>query len=455
MKVLLAFPRFRYPSGDPPLGVAHLAAAVAGIPGVRLALLDGTFIGRREFERRMLEERHDLYGFSVMSSLFRDACDLARKIKARHPGSRIVFGGPHPTVLPGPTLAEPSVDAIVSGEGEGPFREIVARGGGFEGIPGVSFKQGGRIVDNGPAPVAASLDSLPLPAYDLLDMARYTARWFQMDAVSPELRGTNVLATRGCPFRCSFCQPTLSSLFGNRLRMRSPDRIVAELRFLKERFGIEAFMFADDTLNLDRSWLAGLCDALLEAKTGLVWACNMRADRFRKEELSRMKEAGLRKVFVGIESASQRVLDEVYQKDVTVGQVEAAVGMADALGLRIQGYFMLGAPTETVEDIRETVRLACRLPIDDATFSIATPLPGTRLHDATRHAVELAPEAMDYYRKYAYGSHYGLGQRVLAYEKIRAFARFYLSGRRRANLGRMLSSSRGIGNLVSKLRRLA
>ncbi|HEY3490937.1 MAG TPA: radical SAM protein [Candidatus Deferrimicrobiaceae bacterium] len=454
MKVLLVFPRFRYPSGDPPLGVAILAASASKVPGTRVNILDGTFLGRRRLEARLLEERQDLYGFSVMTSTFRDACELARSIKRRHPDARVVFGGPHPTVLPESTLAESSVDAIVTGEGEGPFREIVARGGAFEGIPGVAFKRDGRVVDNGPAPVAADLDALPFPAYDLLDMARYTALWFQMDAVSPDLRGTNVLATRGCPFRCSFCQPTLSRLFGTRLRRRSPDNIVRELRMLKERFGIGGFMFADDTLNVDSAWLKSLCGALLEARLGLSWSCNMRADLFRSEDLQRMKEAGLRKVFIGMESAQQRILDDVYHKDVTVGQVEEAVRIAHSMELKIQGYFMLGAPSETIEEIRRTVRFACALPIDDATFSIATPLPATHLYEMTRQSIELPAEDMDYYRRYAYGKQFGLGQRSLTYEKIRAYGLFYLSGARKANLARTLSSRRGIRNLFAKLKRL-
>lgn len=455
MKVLLVFPRFRYPTGDPPLGVALLAAALDAVPDVRVEILDGTFLGRRRTERRLLEAPRDLYGFSVMTSNFREACELARAVRRRHPAARIVFGGPHPTVLPDATLAEPAVDAVVVGEGEGPLRAICEREGDFEGVPGVRFKRDGRVVDNGPAPPPDPLDALPLPAYDRLDMERYVSRWFQMDSVSPELRGTNVLATRGCPFRCSFCQPTLKRLFGSRIRMRSPENILAELALLRNRYGIQAFMFADDTLNLDSAWLGRLCDTLAGSRLGLQWACNLRADRVRIEELERMKAAGLRKVFLGVESSQQRILDEIYRKDVTVAQVEEAVRVSRALGLRIQGYFMLGAPTESIDDIRDTVRFACRLPIDDATFSIATPLPATDLYESTRESVELPLEEMDYYRKYAYGKRFGLGQGVLTYEKIRAFARFYLSGPRREGLIRTLASGRGLRNLAAKLRRLA
>ena len=193
--------------------------------------------------------------------------------------------------------------------------------------------------------------------------------------VRPGLRGTSVLATRGCPFQCTYCQPTLERLFGRGLRQRSPAGVVNELQELQERYGLSAFLFADDTFIADRGWVQSFCRELQARKLNLIWGCNVRADLARKELLAEMRDAGLAQVRVGIEAYSDRVRNEVFRKKVSREQVEEVTRAARSLKLASQGYFMLGAPGETREEVRATVRWARRLPIDDANFNLTTPLP--------------------------------------------------------------------------------
>lgn len=393
-------------------------------------------------------------GISLMTANAEDGLETARIIKARHPATRIITGGPHPTILPDRVLAHPGVDAVALGEGEETLQELVNRFPDFRNIAGVHYKEGGAVVRNPLRPPVADLDQLEMPAYDLLDMKRYMKSWFQMDAVSPDLKGTNIIATRGCPYACSFCQPTLDRIFGRKLRLRSPGNIVAELAHLNERYGIESFIFADDTLNIDREWLKSLCAALSASGLGLVWGCNIRANLADRAELEMMREAGLRKVFMGIESGSDRILRDVYKKGITLDQVRDAVSAVKGLGLRMQGYFMLGAPSETPAEIRSTLSLARSLPIDDATFSITTPLPGTHLYDKTRDAIRRPVETFDYYKTYVYGPSMGFTQKRLRIAKILGFALFYLSGRRLFRTFRLCFSPQGLKKLFLKLRRI-
>ncbi|MFH0920071.1 MAG: radical SAM protein [Fibrobacterota bacterium] len=455
MDVALVFPRFKYPSGDPPLGLGTLASALRKETDARVRLLDATFArSRNAFAQELLREPFDLIGFSVMTTQLEDALFLARAVKAVRPKTRVIFGGPHPTVLPEQTLADTAVDALVIGEGERTLIDIVKNNGEADGVPGTAFRRAGAVTRAPEREWEADLDNLAFPALDLFPMQEYVKNWFQLDAVSPGLRGTNLLASRGCPYACSYCQPTLNKLFGKKIRRRSPANIVEELRLLKARFGINAFLFADDTFNIDRVWLKRFCDELAAAQLGLVWGCNIRANLARPDDLAMMREAGLRKVLLGIESASERVLDEVYQKGITLEQVREAVDTAKTLGLRVQGYFMLGAPGETVRDLRATARFARTLPLDEATFSLTTPLPGTTLYDRTVAAVKIPLASFDYYKRYAYGTSFGLSAWKLNVLKRLAYAGFYLSPKRLCATARTLLNPAGFRKTLLKLRRL-
>ena len=252
MRVGLFFPRFKYRSGDPPLGVGYLAAQLLKHTRAEVSVVDTTFMTRRQVLAVLAGEKFDLAGISVMSAAAADGFWIAENIKKHHPGTCVVFGGPHATILPETVLERGCADAVATGEGEETLAELVNQSLSFEGVPGLIHKKNGRIVRNPLRPPPASLDALGVPAYHLLDMEKYTRAWFQMDAVSPALRGTNIIATRGCPYACAFCQPTLDRLFGKKLRLRSPGHIVAELLMLRDRYRIQSFIFADDTLNIDQ-----------------------------------------------------------------------------------------------------------------------------------------------------------------------------------------------------------
>jgi anaerobic magnesium-protoporphyrin IX monomethyl ester cyclase len=455
MRIALVFPRFKYPSGDPPLGLLYLASALRRNTRASVTIFDGTFSkGRDSLLRLLLREEYDLVGFSVMTTLLEDALSLARTLRQTYPCTRILFGGPHPTVLPEATLSHSCVDAVVLGEGEETLAEIALKDGSFENISGVWYKENEGVRKNPLREPHSDIDELEYPAWDLLPMERYLENWFQLDAVSPKLRGTNILSSRGCPYSCSYCQPTLDRIFGRRLRKRSPENIVGELKALKARYRINAFIFADDTFNVDRTWLKAVCEAFLREKLDLVWGCNVRANLVRPDDLALMKEAGLRKILLGIESGSQRILDDVYQKGITLDQVHSAVEAARSAGLKIQGYFMLGAPTETPAEIRKTLRLARKLPIQEATFSIATPLPQTHLFDKTVAAIQRPVGEFDYYKKYVYGRKYGLSQQRLTFYRMAALFCFYLSPRRLPATLKQIFSHSGFRKTLLKLKRL-
>ncbi len=451
---LLVFPRMRYPSGDPPLGVAYLASCLRQA-GHSVSIFDATF-HRRPLERladELLRLRPGLVAISALTSMVQDVAAVAELVSHVCPDAVVVVGGPHATVEPESTARLPGVDAVHVGEAEISLPALVANGLQYRGLQGYSYCECRDFIDGGSAPAVRDLDEIPYPAWDLLPMDKYLAHWYQLDAVAFDLRGTSIIASRGCPFNCAYCQPTLRTIFGNKIRRRSPDNIVGELSELKGRFGIEGVMWLDDTFLVDRKWMAELCRAMVEAGLGLLWGCNIRADLVDRESLLMMKEAGLRVAHIGIESATQRILDDIYMKGITVQQAEEAVHLARDVGLSVRGYFMLGAPTETEQEAWVTVDLANRLPLDDASFSITTPLPHTHLWDKTRELVGQEMEQFDYYKVPVYKEGVALPARRLVRIKRAAFLRFYLGRKRLWRTVRSMLSVSGVRKALLKVQR--
>lgn len=454
MRTLLVFPRFRYPSGDPPLGVAYLAAVLRQ-RGLEVDLFDATF--EREPLRRVRDmvdgQRYDLVGISALTSMIEDAAELGRSIKETSPETMVIAGGPHPTVDPEHTLSTGAFDAVVVGEAEETLPRLIESGLQLEGQPGVCYLDDGEVVKNEPAAAIRDLDALPFPAWEMLNMDSYLGLWYQLDAVRYGVRGTSIMASRGCPYNCSYCQPTLRTLFGGIVRKRSPESLVAEALELKSRYNIEGLMWLDDTFLLDRQWMRELCQRFIDDGVGLIWGCNVRADRCDRESLEIMKAAGLRMVHVGIESASQRILDEIYHKGITVEQVRETVHTAHDLGLRVRGYFMLGAPTETEDEIRASIRLANELPLDDVTFSITTPLPHTDLYEMSHDQIARDFSHFDYYKSPVYEGEQVLPPRALDWLKKVAYIKFYLGPKRILRTIRSVLGLSGIRKALLKIQR--
>ncbi len=455
-RIGLVFPRFRYPSGDPPLGVAYLAAAVRARTDWEVDILDTTFFRDpgAEMVRRLDARSYDVVGISFMTTMIRGAALAAAAVKKANPKTLVIAGGPHPTVAPDVVLADEHFDLVVVGEGESTLIDLLEQGGDPAGVEGVIFRKKGERVRTGPRAPIQDLDTLPHPALDLLDMDAYFRSWFLLDSVAGGLKGTSLIASRGCPYQCTYCQSTLEVLFGRKLRKRSPSNLVEELAGLKSRYGLTAVALQDDTFLIDQAWVKAVCAALIDAGLDMPWECNIRANLADEEVLEAMARAGLKKVNIGIESATQRILADICQKGITWEQVERAVRVCKKLGLKIQGYFMLGAPTETLKEVRSTIAAASKLDLDDATFSITTPLPHTYLYDRTRSLIDRGFEAFDYYSTSVYQPGVSLSPKRLSRLKRWAFIRFYLGPKRILKTLGMVLNPFNLSKTLAKLKRI-
>lgn len=460
-KVTFVFPRFKYPSGDFSIGLAYISAYLKKTVGdVEAHLIDPTFDpSLSHIAARLAETKPDIVGIYMDTLMYEDALRVARVAKSL--SAYVVVGGPHPSILPMTVISSEYVDSVCIGEGEIAFAALVREyfdQRRFDLVEGIWYKQNGSIVKNPPQNPIEDLDSLPYPDLEIFDIERYIDNFIQLDSYCPKIRGLSVIVSRGCPFRCSYCQPTLSKVFGKKFRIRSPGNVVGELRNLTAKYRLDAVYFQDDTLTVSRDWLLEFCDLLIAEKLGIVWACNTRADTVDEQMLSTMKRAGLVKLKVGIESKSDRVRKEIYRKGISLAQVDRMIRMARDLQIQVAGFFMLGAPTETNREIIQTIRYAVGSDLVEANFSITVPLPATDLHEMAQGEGWMLPpkfEDYDYYHaiRPPITREDVSSRRLQLYKKL-AYLLFYLHRKRIMNTLQVVWGGRAaFRKTLQKLRR--
>jgi radical SAM superfamily enzyme YgiQ (UPF0313 family) len=380
MKIALLCPPWRIPNPYPPLGLAYIAACLEADQH-EVAVFDLSLArSRRSLEKRLQSVESfgpAVVGFSVMSHTYDQALALAGRLK-KSTAAAIVFGGPHPTVMPRDVLRNECVDFVVLGEGEASFRQLCARlGSPRVDLPGIGFKQSGEPVVRERKDFIDALDGLPFPARHLLALSRYGLK---DDAGRPM---ATVLTSRGCPYQCIYCY---KGIFGRRYRQRSPQHILDELRICQRQFGYRSFYFIDDLFTFNPQRLRRLCRLMAAEKPPFVWQCLARVDNASADTFMEMKSAGCCKVHFGLESGNQGILDRI-RKGTTTGQARQAVKFCRDAGIRTKGYFMLGLPGDTLKSMQQTVDFARELELDEAMFSICTPFPGTHIWTQVRNTI--------------------------------------------------------------------
>lgn len=464
-KLALIFPRFRYPSGDFPIGVALLAAFVQRELKREfekeleweIKICDTTFSPSIQTISDFLDSfQPDVVGVGMSTLMLGEGLEACKLAKDN--GCFVFVGGPHPTTKPFEMMKHPAIDACVIGEGELPTVDLLQMWQNNERkeILGALVKdKKGEIVGSVARRPVENLDSLPYPAWELIDLKRYIDAWGQLDSVQPGLRGINITASRGCPFSCTFCQPVLDSMFGKKLRQRTPKSVVSELQELKNRYNIEAFWFTDDTFTTNRRWVLEFCQALREANLNLLWGCTTRANLIPRELMQEMVSVGLRKIGIGLESATDHIREELYQKGVSDEAVVETVHIAEQLDVQILLFLMLGAPNETRTEMLQTIELATSLPASEASFSLFVPIPGTELHSQMENSgIQMSQDwtDYDYYAKQPF--EHELSRRELRLIQRYAYFRFYTHPKRWKMLETLLRNKKGQRSLLRKMQRI-
>ncbi len=359
---------------QPPVGLA-IIAAVLEKEGYQVAVLDANALRLKPKDIIPLVTDADVVGLTAMTPTISAAISIAHHLKEANPGLTIILGGAHATLLPDETLTTaPEIDVIVRGEGEETVIELL-RGLGdrtLDNISGISYRADGKIINTAGRTASIDMDSLPYPAYHLLPWQRYKPH----PPHGLALPFAAIVTSRGCPYRCAYCS---KPVFGSKFRAQSPERVVDEVAYLKDNFGIKEIAFYDDVFTLDKKRANAIAEGMIRKEIKIFWTCEARVNLVDRDLLRHMKQAGCYAIAYGVESASPEILNTLH-KDITLEQIEEAVRISREAGLQVIGYLMLGSPGETPETIRQTIEFAGKLKLDFAQFSVTTPFPGTELY---------------------------------------------------------------------------
>lgn len=357
-------------------GLAHLSSA-AKAQGFDIDLIDlRALSGWDEFREELRRRRPDVTAFTMMSVDYNPAVEAARIVKEELPEAITVVGGPHPTIMVDEVAELPVFDYITIREGEVTFPWLLGE------------LQDGRRPENrvleGEMP---DLDALPFPDRDLFleEWRRYGYTLnspevpFVPDLPAPFL---TIIAGRGCKYFCSFCQPAERLIFGKGVRKRSPANIVEELTLLRERYHFASFMFHDDCLTESRPWVLEFCDLYEAGGFTQPFFCQSRADIIANNEdmVQRMAKVGLKGYFIGFESGNDRVL-KFLRKGTTREKNLAAARVCRKYGVKIWANYMLGLPTETKDEVMDTISMLKEIDPDWYSPAFYTPHPGSDLYD--------------------------------------------------------------------------
>jgi radical SAM superfamily enzyme YgiQ (UPF0313 family) len=265
--------------------------------------------------------------------------------------------------------------------------EAVAHGRELRTVEGISYREGKELRHNPDSRPLEDYDTLPLPAFDLLE----SLDPYFVTAPSGQPY-TIIYTSKGCPFKCSFC-----TVAGTKWRPKSAEKTIEELRYLKKRYGLRTASFFDETFTLDKKRVVRICDALIEEGLDIHWYCNTRAHLVDADLLRKMYKAGCRGISYGIESGSQSILDHA-DKCVTVEQARNAIKWAREARIKTFASFILGLPGENWETVHETIEFVNQTLPNSAEFNVAVPYPGTKLYEMV-YGVTSTP-AVDFRKLY-------------------------------------------------------
>ncbi|HUT03083.1 MAG TPA: radical SAM protein [bacterium] len=387
-----------------PLGLLNLAA-VTRQAGIKTAIVDAEALGLsyEQAIEKALSHRPSVVGVTAVTLSISNAARFAAGIKAADSRVKLAIGGPHLSAVPEETMSRyPEFDVGSIGEGEVTVLELMQAFRGertFESVNGLILRGEQGTHRTPPREYLEDLDHLPFQAWDLLEHFP--------DIYTPPVHSFGRLpvaalyTTRGCPARCTFCS---KNVFGNRIRFFSADYVLEAIRRLIRDYGIREIKFYDDNMTFSKDRFYGLCEGIIREKMDITWTCVSRVDLVNDEMLVLAKRAGCWQISYGLEAASVRLLEFV-KKGTNLEKVRRALHATHKAGIRTRGYFIAGLPTQTKDELEETVRFALREYVDDFQIHLFVPFPGTPIsenieqygevvggwHDMNKHKVVFIP----------------------------------------------------------------
>lgn len=363
----------------PSLGLAYLASFIRQYNYSPFIIEPAAFnLGYSDILDRIRSIKPAYVGISSSTTTIVNAAKMAELIKAYDPGITTIIGGPHITAVPYETMVRfKHFDIGVIGEGEFILRdllEILRTNGDLRLVHGIALRdKNGSVIINKRREYIEDLDILPMPAWDLIPNFPNAYRLSApMSIKKPE---ASIITSRGCPHECIFCD---RSVFGHRYRLHSAAYVVESFQVLKEKFKVKHIMIYDDTFIMAKKRVHDICEKLIKIKNDVIWSClgNINVEY---DTLALIKKAGCWQIGFGIESGSERIL-KMLKKRQTIEDIRRAITISKKVGIKTRGFFIIGSPGESRQDIRKTIDLAKELPLDDFQMTNFTPFPGSEAY---------------------------------------------------------------------------
>jgi len=362
----------------PKLGLLYVASSLerAG-HDILFQDLGANYKSNKDFINLLKDQKPKYLCCSVVVTEWPNAKRILKLVKKHLPNLVIIVGGPQPTAIREKTLSEcQEIDYVVLGEGEITIVDLLdalENNKDPHFVEGILYKQEDKYIFTEDRKFVHDLDSLSIPAWHFLDFQKYS-----MSVAGKFKRGNDgyIITSRGCPYTCIFCD---KSVFKHRYRSRSAENIIEEIEMLVKKYGVKNIMFFDDLFTLDKQRVKKICDLIKTKKLDFAWTCQARLDSVDEDLLKNMASAGCMQIGYGVETGSER-LQKFIRKNIDFNYAKKIIKLTKNLGIETKGFFMLGFPTETKEEMNTTIDLAIELDLDIAVFSLVTPYPGTDLY---------------------------------------------------------------------------
>lgn len=369
----------------PPLGTIY-AAAVMREAGYEVSLFDTALIDSPELIMPVIKKDKPDYlviyddGFNYLTKMcltnMREAAFRIAEI-AKKNGITVIESSSDAADHYDKYL-DRNVDFVVIGEGELTLKELINKlyknENDFESIDGLAFRKDGKTTRTSPRQILKELDTLPMPAWDLININDYKDIWLP----NKKYFSLNIATTRGCPFKCNWCA---KPIYGNRYNVRSPKNVVDEIIFLQKNFGVNHFWMCDDIFGLKPGWVQEFSDIVEQCGLNFKYKIQSRVDLLLQEDtIEALAQSGAETVWVGAESGSQKILDAM-DKGTTVEEIQKATELLKKNKIHVAFFLQFGYPGETKEDIIKTIDMVLKLMPDEIGISVSYPLPGTKFYE--------------------------------------------------------------------------
>lgn len=378
----------------PPLGLLYLASTLRARFGrdVDVRFMDLHLTRSRYWDVASIccEYQPDVVGLSALNWEAEESGRIAHAIKEARPQTVVALGGPFAHRNTARICATGVYDWIFDGEADWAFPIAVERvfggDGALDDVVGLTFRDGEGYHNNALSAglgkrfvgVVDDLDAIPFPAWDLVDFDQY-ARNLNMNGMLRGRRYAPLFTSRGCPFLCTYCH----DIFGKKFRARSPENVLEEVRLLKDRHGVDELEIVDDIFNMNSPRMKTICRGLAPLNMKLCFPNGLRFDILDDEDVEALVDAGTYSACVAVETVTPR-LQQLIRKRLHIERTRRAIHLMSRRGVLIRGFFMLGFPTETLEEMEATVRFACDSELAQAYFFSVIPQPGTPLYDLAK-----------------------------------------------------------------------